>query len=279
MQTLSPRVNTSGVCDCAAGWVGPECGICTSDEACASVEGEGSRCAQTSFAGEKKLAGFCEITTPAITDLLHGTGFVQMKFEPGDFSFLFIKRHDNPTDPALATYLPIFRCQSDRTTVKTNHGTGAVTYTSPDLSCALTCVVGEDRSCTSILERVVKTVGSLGGSTIICDPFTKACAVKEITLDTFIAGGVKTANCQVSECLAPVPLVSPKTTPLQPPSVPAAPTAPAGPLTRTPPSSTASVDPTVPTALPVPSNSAPGIPLPANSATGTRSGPPRALRS
>lgn len=54
-QTLSPRVNASGVCDCAAGWVGPECGICTSDEACASIEGEGSRCSQTSFAGEKKL--------------------------------------------------------------------------------------------------------------------------------------------------------------------------------------------------------------------------------
>jgi hypothetical protein len=146
--------------------------------------------------------------------LLHGTGFVQMKYAPGDFSFLFLKRRDNTADPTKATYLPIFRCLSDQTTVKTNHGTGAVTYTSPDLSCELVCVVGQDRTCSGMLQRVVKTVGAMGGSTIICDPFTKACQVKEMTLDTFIDGGVQTTNCLVSECMAPPAAAVVKTKPV-----------------------------------------------------------------
>ena len=147
-----------------------------------------------------------------------------MKYAPGDFSFLFLKRHNNTEDPTKATYLPIFRCLSDETTVTTNHGTGAVTYTSPDLSCELTCVVGQDRTCSAVLERVVKTVGATGGSTIICDPFTKACQVKEMTLDTFIDGGVQTTNCLVSECMAPAATPVAKTKPA--PAAGAAPVAP-----------------------------------------------------
>lgn len=179
--------------------------------------------------------GFCEITSPAITDLLHGTGFVQMKYAPGDFSFLFLKRHDSPDDPSKATYLPIFRCMSDQTTVSTNHGTGMVTYTSPDLSCELTCVVGQDRTCSMMLQRVVKAVGAMGGSTIICDPFTKGCRVKEMTLETFIDGGVQTTGCLMSECLPPLatPVIKTKPT-LTAPAVPdaAAPALPKGKLRR-----------------------------------------------
>lgn len=179
--------------------------------------------------------GFCEITSPAITDLLHGTGFVQMKYAPGDFSFLFLKRHDSPDDPSKATYLPIFRCMSDQTTVSTNHGTGIVTYTSPDLSCELTCVVGQDRTCSIMLQRVVKAVGAMGGSTIICDPFTKGCRVKEMTLETFIDGGVQTTGCLMSECLPPLatPVIKTKPT-LTAPAVPdaAAPALPKGKLRR-----------------------------------------------
>lgn len=73
-------------------------------------------------------------------------------------------------------------------------------------------MVGQDRSCSAVLERVVKTVGVMGGSTIICDPFTKACQVKEMTLDTFIDGGVQTTDCLVSECIAP-PAAATKTKP------------------------------------------------------------------
>lgn len=179
--------------------------------------------------------GFCEITSTAITDLLHGTGFVQMKYAPGDFSFLFLKRHDSLDDPSKATYLPIFRCMSDQTTVSTNHGTGMVTYTSPDLSCELTCVVGQDRTCSTMLQRVVKTVGAMGGSTITCDPFTKACRVKEMTLEMLIDGGVQTTGCLMSECMAPLttPVIKTKPT-LAAPGVAgaAAPALPKGKLRR-----------------------------------------------
>lgn len=175
---------------------------------------------------------------------------MQMKFEQeddsSDFSFHFIKKHDD-----TGVFVPIFRCQSDKTTVQVqacpsrggesastsaavaagptpqkpqtyqvNHGTGMVTYTSPDLSCELTCVPGSDRSCSKILDGVVKAVGSTwvgrltararvasisftyyasysplptvgGGSTIVCDPFAKSCDVNEATLKMFLNGAVK----------------------------------------------------------------------------------------
>lgn len=52
-----------------------------------------------------------------VTDLLHGSAYVQMKFEQeeegSDFSFHFIKKHDD-----TGKFVPIFRCQSDKTTVE-----------------------------------------------------------------------------------------------------------------------------------------------------------------
>lgn len=41
---------------------------------------------------------------------------------------------------------------------QTNHGTGVVTYTSPDLECELTCTLGADRSCSKALDGIVKMV-------------------------------------------------------------------------------------------------------------------------
>jgi hypothetical protein len=58
-QALAPTLNANGLCDCAEGWAGPECGVCTTNDACAIVHGEGATCAQTSFAGEKKLVRTC----------------------------------------------------------------------------------------------------------------------------------------------------------------------------------------------------------------------------
>jgi len=58
-QALAPTLKANGLCDCATGWTGPECGVCTTNEACAAVHGKGATCAQTSFAGEKKLVRTC----------------------------------------------------------------------------------------------------------------------------------------------------------------------------------------------------------------------------
>lgn len=191
----------TGLCKCAEGWAGPDCGVCTEDAACAAFT-KGSTCAQTTFAPAKNADGWCEITSKEVTDLLHGSAFVQMKFEQeeegSDFSFHFIKKHDD-----TGVFVPIFRCQSDKTTVDVNHGTGMVTYKSPDLECELTCEPGSDRSCSKILQGVVKAVGLAGGSTIKCDPFNRSCNVEEATLKMFLNGAVKTENCMISECLAP----------------------------------------------------------------------------
>lgn len=241
---------------------------------------KGSTCSQSSFAPTKAADGWCEIKSKEVLDLLHGSAFVQMKFEQeeegSDFSFHFIKKVCNfcciccwgggrrchcrlrfafapcvrhpPTHSIspyatqrqrqqhddTGIYVPIFRCQSDKTTVevrshpsihpsikaptspsnsthqpslhtkKVNHGTGLVTYTSPDLQCELTCTVGSDRSCSKMLDGIVKTVGTANGATIVCDPFNKSCEVNEATLAMFLNGGVKVQLRIRYNCARPV---------------------------------------------------------------------------
>lgn len=57
---------------------------------------KGSTCSQSSFAPTKAADGWCEIKSKEVLDLLHGSAFVQMKFEQeeegSDFSFHFIKK-------------------------------------------------------------------------------------------------------------------------------------------------------------------------------------------
>lgn len=67
-------------------------------QACEAAVGKGATCSLTSFAGTKSADGFCQISTDSVKDLLHGTGFVQMKYaasatpaDGSEFSFTFIK--------------------------------------------------------------------------------------------------------------------------------------------------------------------------------------------
>ena len=102
-----------------------------------------------------------------------------------------------PPLPTQLTNLPYIQ-------KKVNHGTGLVTYTSPDLQCELTCTVGSDRSCSKMLDGIVKTVGTANGATIVCDPFNKSCEVNEATLAMFLNGGVKVQLRIRYNCARPV---------------------------------------------------------------------------
>ena len=178
-----------------AGWFGPTCEVCTTDTACGILlKDPDGICRNTTFTAIREANGWCEISSEDVSNLIHGTGFVQIYYAAnGTFFFDFIKRR------GAGDFISLFRCNSVKTQVTEDPKLGQVKYASPDLVCSMTCEIGSDRTCTNGLANIVKNVGNKGGSTIVCDPAKRTCDVHENTLDTFL-GGVQTSGCYMSEC-------------------------------------------------------------------------------
>lgn len=192
---LSESVGPNGLCECNPGWYGPTCEICTTDQACGILlrDSDGI-CRNDTFTAIRESFGWCAIANEDVTNLIHGDGFVQIYYAAnGTFFFDFVKRRGD------GDYLSLFRCHSKKTKVTEDPKLGQVKYSSPDLVCNMTCVIGSDRTCTQGLSGIVDQVGAKGGSKITCDPAARTCDVQEATLDLFL-GGVQTTGCYMSEC-------------------------------------------------------------------------------
>jgi hypothetical protein len=195
--STSTAVTTNGTCACADGWTGPSCNICTSDKACTLLKDAArGMCKANAYSAVKQGNGYCMVDSADISNLIKGTGFIEVKNVVGSsFSFEFFKKPEN------GAQLSLFSCTSAQATTKADATNGTVTFVGPDLKCQLTCTVGSDKACAPVLANIVKTVGSKGDAQVTCTTATNACLVNENTLNTFLSpGGVKTKNCVFSEC-------------------------------------------------------------------------------
>lgn len=189
------KLTSNPVDPLTAGWFGPTCEVCTTDQACGILlKDPDGVCRNTTFTAIRESFGWCEVSSQDVTNLIHGNGFVQIYFSAnGTFFFEFIKRR------GAGDFISLFRCDSAKTKVTEDPKLGQVKYASPDLTCNMTCELGADRTCSQTLANIVKNVGVKGGSTIVCDPKKRTCDVHENVLDTFL-GGVTTSGCYMSEC-------------------------------------------------------------------------------
>lgn len=193
-------VNAFGVCDCEAGWVGPECNICQTDDVCnaGKIDEEigPRRCANESFAAVKKQNGWCKAASQQISDLLDGTGWVAFSYnESKVFSFEFFKQS------TANNYISLFKCISKQAEQLYDPARKEVKITSPEVKCEMTCPLRSDSVCTPFLAGAVAEVGSAKDMNIVCSNADGTCRVSENTLNTFFDGGVKTDVCLHSECL------------------------------------------------------------------------------
>lgn len=193
-------VNAFGVCDCEAGWAGPECNICETNDACnaGKIDEEigPRRCANESFAAVKKQNGWCKAASQQISDLLDGTGWVAFSYnETKAFSFEFFK------ESAAKKYISLFKCTSTQADQLYDPARKEVKITSPEVKCEMTCPLRSDSVCTPFLAGAVAEVGSANDLNIVCSNVDGTCRVSENTLNTFFDGGVKTDVCIHSECL------------------------------------------------------------------------------
>lgn len=151
---ISTQPAASSLCQCADGWFGPTCQICTEDQACSVLlKSPDGVCRNTTFTAIKELNGWCEIAGQDIGNLIHGTGYVQLYYNSNaTFFFDFVKRRPE------GNFLSLFRCSSKKTTVTVDPVRHEVRYASPDLVCKMTCTIGSERTCTQGLDGIVKQV-------------------------------------------------------------------------------------------------------------------------
>eukprot|EP00624_Nannochloropsis_granulata_P006934 evm.model.NODE_5521_length_8807_cov_42.282162.3 len=99
--TADPVTNA---CACLAGWMGPECSVCTASSSCQAVQeqqnGEDNEnlMASTHMICDRSLEvierthGMCRVATQAVSDFLQGRAYVTSQVTAaGDLHFEFIK--------------------------------------------------------------------------------------------------------------------------------------------------------------------------------------------
>jgi len=118
----------------------------------------------------------CAILNEDINSALGGTGNAAITYDVEERSATLAFSKTSGADS-----VDMFACEGAQCAILGVEGLD-VTYTCPEMSCSLSCEVGDDAACTGMLERVVGNVGT-SGVTVTCNADT--CDVNERMLNMY----------------------------------------------------------------------------------------------
>jgi len=71
--SVDALVGENGLCNCKAGWDGPSCDVCTTNEVCEAISSD-NQCRRETFIVVENKNAWCKTSGDAVNNLLKGIG-------------------------------------------------------------------------------------------------------------------------------------------------------------------------------------------------------------